>query len=173
MGAQQKCCAPKSLNCWMPVTNLPTCYASTESWGLSGLNGDRIISFGAPERIHQLHNMFSLIRTSRCTDSRSNHWSGIQVSRARCHVSRCFKSRNRGLMHWNNGEPFTKTSCRSYKRNTEIYILLNLTLWRCFPANFMSQPPQENTRVAKPQHIRHVVYRIENSRFHYQKCLCK
>ena len=51
VGAQQKCCTPKSLNCWMPVTNLPTCYASIESWGLSGLNVIRITSVSAPERI--------------------------------------------------------------------------------------------------------------------------
>ena len=51
VGAQQKCCTPKSLNCWMPVTNLPTCYASIESWGLSGLNAIRITSVSAPERI--------------------------------------------------------------------------------------------------------------------------
>ena len=35
----------------MPVTNLPPCYASTESWGLSGLNGIRIPSVSAPDRI--------------------------------------------------------------------------------------------------------------------------
>ena len=51
VGAQQKCCSQISLNCLMPVTNLRTCYASTESWGLSVLNGVRIISVGAPERI--------------------------------------------------------------------------------------------------------------------------
>ena len=51
MGAQQKCCAPKPWNCWMPVTNLATCFASIKSWGLCELNGVRIISVGAPERI--------------------------------------------------------------------------------------------------------------------------
>ena len=50
VGVQQKCCAPKSLNCWMSLTNLHTCYTSLESWGLSELNGVCIISFGAPER---------------------------------------------------------------------------------------------------------------------------
>ena len=64
MGAQQKCCAPTAqswnwLKQWpprphpssLPVTNLATCFASIKSWGLCELNGVRIISVGAPERI--------------------------------------------------------------------------------------------------------------------------
>ena len=49
VNAQQKCCAPKLLNCWMTITNLPTCYTSIEGWGLPELNGVHIISAGAPD----------------------------------------------------------------------------------------------------------------------------
>ena len=38
--------------------------------------------------IHQLHNMFLLRLTFRCTGSLSNHWSGIQVARACCQDAR-------------------------------------------------------------------------------------
>ena len=31
VGAQQKCCTPLHLDCWMPATNLPTCYAMAET----------------------------------------------------------------------------------------------------------------------------------------------
>ena len=100
VGVQQKCCAPKSLNCWMPVTNLPTCYASsTENWGLSQMNGVRMSSVGAPERITWTNQStdyttcFLLHRTSGCTDSRSNHWSGIQVARACCQDARATAAR--------------------------------------------------------------------------------
>ena len=67
--------------------------------------------------IHQLHNMVLLRRPSGCTDSRSNHWSGIQVARARCEDARATAARMSlkvGIadsMHGNNGEHFTKTSC--------------------------------------------------------------
>ena len=67
--------------------------------------------------IHQLHNVFSLRRTSRCTDSGSNHWLGIQVARARCQDARAtaarmsLKAGTADSMHGNNGEHFTKTSC--------------------------------------------------------------
>ena len=67
--------------------------------------------------IHQLHNVFSLRRTSRCTDSRSNHWSGIQVARARCQDGRAttarmsLKAGTADSMYGNNGEHFTKASC--------------------------------------------------------------
>ena len=67
--------------------------------------------------IHQLHNVFSLRRTWRCTDSRSNHWSGIQVARARCQDGRAttarmsLKAGTADSMHGNNGEHFTKASC--------------------------------------------------------------
>ena len=50
-GCATKNCTPKSLNCWMSATNLPMCYASAESWGLSELNDVRVISDGIPERI--------------------------------------------------------------------------------------------------------------------------
>ena len=67
--------------------------------------------------IHQLHNVFSLRRTWRCTDSRSNHWSGIQVARASCQDGRAttarmsLKAGTADSMHRNNGEHFTKASC--------------------------------------------------------------
>ena len=43
--------------------------------------------------IHQLHNVFLLRRTSGCTDSGCNHWSGIQVVRARCQDARATAAR--------------------------------------------------------------------------------
>ena len=98
-----KCCSPKSLNCWVPATNLlPTCYTSAEDWGLSELNDVSIISFSVPERInssiHKLHNMFLLRRTSMHTDSWYSHWSGIQYARASCEDAGAIAAR--GSSRW-------------------------------------------------------------------------
>ena len=108
--------------------------------------------------IHQLHNMVLLRRPSGCTYSRSNHWSGIQVARARCEDARATAARMSlkvgiaGSMYGNNGENFTK-------------MILSY---------FTSKPPQEKyISCKKEQHIKPVVYRLENSRFHFQKFLCK
>ena len=63
--------------------------------------------------IHPLHNVFLFHRTSGCTDSRSNHWSGIQFARARCQDARATAARMSwkvGIadsMHGNNGEHFS------------------------------------------------------------------
>ena len=59
--------------------------------------------------IHQIH-VFLLRRTSGCTDSRSNHCSGIQVAQATA-ARMSLKVGIADSMHGNNGEHFTKTSC--------------------------------------------------------------
>ena len=86
---------------------------------------------------------------TRCTDSQSNHWSGIQVARACCQDT-CATAARMSLkvgiadsMHGNNGEHFTKRVAASDKRKMEKYILLNLTTWRWFSAHFTWKPPLE------------------------------
>ena len=117
--------------------------------------------------------------TSWCTDSRFNHWSGIQVARARCQDARAIaarislKVRIADSMRGNNGEHCTKLVAVSNKRKIKIYILLYLTTWRCSSAHFTSKPPHEKYISFKTQHIKPVGYPLGNSRFHFQKCLCK
>ena len=122
--------------------------------------------------IHQLHNVFLLCCTSECTDSRSNHWSGIQVTRATA-ARMSLKVGTAVSMRGNNGEHVTKLVAANDKRKMKKYILVNLTTWICSSAHFMSKPPQEKYISCKTQRIKHVGYRLENSRLHFQKCLCK
>ena len=60
--------------------------AATSVW--TGTLGDNIQSSRGENildnLIHQLHNIFLLHRTSRCTDLQSSHWLGIQDAHAGC-----------------------------------------------------------------------------------------
>ena len=106
------------------------------------------------------------------TDLRSNHWSGIQVARATA-ARMSLKVGTADSMRGNNGEHVTKLSAANDKRKMKKYKLVNLTMWICSSAHFTSKPPQEKYISCKNPTIKPVGYRLENSRFHFQRCLCK
>ena len=76
------------------------------------------------------------------TDSRSNHWSGIQVARATA-ARISLKVGTADSMRGNNGEHVTKLSPANDKRKMKKYKLVNLTMWICSSAHYTSKPPQE------------------------------
>ena len=106
VGAQQKCCAPTSLNCLMPVTNLPTVREKAEIF----LSWMAFVSYlSVPQNVYP--EQFNP-PTSQCiftspyiTMHRFATQSLIGNSGRTCTLSGCtcdcsadvFKSRNRGL----------------------------------------------------------------------------
>ena len=72
-------------------------------------------------------------------------------------------------MHGNNEEHFTKLVAVRDKRKIEKYIyIVEFDHLEMFLCSFYVE-----TTTTKTQHIRPVGYRLENSRFHFQKYLCK
>ena len=111
-----------------------------------------------PEQFNPLTSRRVLLhRTSGSTASRSNHRSGIQVARARCQDARATAARMSlkvaiaDSMHVNNREHFTKIVAVTYEKN--IYILLNLTRWRCFSPHFTSKPQEKYISCKKPTYL--------------------
>ena len=77
-------------------------------------------------------------------------------------------------MHGNTGEHFTKLVAASDKNENK----KNIYCW-IWPRGYVSlfilgwNHFKKNTEVAKNQHIKPLVYWLENLHFHFQKCLCR
>ena len=158
----------------MSATILPTCYASTESLGLSDLNDTNIIFFGVPGRIsravestnfttivftlpHIIAPKFAsqlLIRNvGRACNGSGNIWNW--ESRSRC--------------------PGTLQNAVPHKIRCAIFfnMLLNFAAWTCYPCNLRRIHQEKRGWDAKTNAWKLLICWLENSRFHIQKLLCK
>ena len=124
------------------------------------------------------YRAFLLCPTLGCADSRFNHWSGIQVARARFQDARATAVRTSlkagvDSMQANNWEHFTKIVAASYKRKIEnIYCWISSRGGVSLPILRRNHHKKNYISCKNLCFIKPVFYRLENSRFHFQKCLC-
>ena len=155
----------------MWATILSTCYASTESLGVSELNDADIKSFGVPGRISRavestnfttivftlphimapkFANQLPIRNVGRTCNGSGNVWN--------------WESRSRCAGTLENTAPH-KIRCDNF--------FLNFAVWRCYVCNLRRNHPEKRRWVAKTKASKRLVCWLKNLRFQFQKLLCK
>ena len=149
----------------MSATILSTCYASTESLGVSELNDANIKSFDVPGRISRAVEstnfttiMFTLPRMM--APKFANQLPIRNVGRT------CNGSGN--VWNWES-----RSRCTGTLVNTAPHKRHNFAAWICYPSNLRRNHQEKRWWVVKTNASKRLVCWLENSRFQFQKLLCK
>ena len=155
----------------MWATILSTCYASTESLGVSELNDANIKSVGVPGRISC---------AVESTNFTTNVFTLPHIMAPK--FANQLPIRNVGRTCNGSGDVWnweSRSRCTGTLENTALQkircdnFFFLFAAWRCYACNLRRNHPEKRRWVAKTNASKRLVCWLENLRFQFQKLLCK